>query len=63
MEIPIVIASIQRRLIATLALAMTQNYHFVLFCGGGRGWVIASECNERGNQQARNPHDSSLAYG
>ena len=30
---------------------------------GARGWVIASEHSERGNQQARNPHDSSLVYG
>ena len=30
---------------------------------GARGWVIASEQSERGNQQARNPHDSSFAYG
>ena len=36
-------------LIASLTLAMTQDYHFALF------FVIASECNERGNQQARNP--------
>ena len=36
-------------LIATLALAMTPDYHFVLF------FVIASEQRERGNQQARNP--------
>ncbi|MDE7195666.1 MAG: hypothetical protein K2N69_01440, partial [Helicobacter sp.] len=25
--------------------------------------VIASECNERGNQQAKNPHDSSFVHG
>ncbi|MDE7255101.1 MAG: hypothetical protein K2N54_02865, partial [Helicobacter sp.] len=42
------------------ALFFEDSVLFPLPCGGGRGWVIASECNERGNQQAKNPNTSSI---